>query len=238
MKAGTVKYSLLAIALAAVGIPIVTWWLSVGNPLDYLSGQFPPGQSLYILSKLAGLLAIGLLGLQCLMALVKRLYTSRWSQVWEGNRWSKWFHPLLGGLIFVLILLHVSLFFSAVTLRAGAPAWGLLLPRFDQGFYNRQVSLGLIAFVLLCLNVFAGWKLASGKGKWRIGHFLWILILPLSFIHALSIGSESRIPLMFGFLLLMSGLLSIAGLVRIRRSIARGIQTSVPRQAPSFGGNH
>ncbi|WP_444902550.1 ferric reductase-like transmembrane domain-containing protein [Microbulbifer sp. SSSA007] len=222
MKASIAKWSALLIVFIAIGIPLITWWSSVGNPTDYFATLLPPGQKLYVFSKLAGLVAISLLGLQCLLALAKRLSC----RAGTLSFWNIRFHKVLGVLTFSLILLHASLFFAAVSVRTEAPAWGLLLPKFTHGYYSQQVSLGLIAFGLLCLNVFAGWKLASGKGKWRIGHTLWVVILPLAFIHALSIGTETRAPLMQGFLLAVSALLLVAGLVRFKSVFTFGIKTA------------
>ncbi|MFA0809721.1 ferric reductase-like transmembrane domain-containing protein [Microbulbifer epialgicus] len=219
MKKHLIKPSVLVVLAATVSIPLVTWWSSVGNPQAYFTDNFPPGQILYIFSKLAGLVAVGLLGLQCLLALAKRLGGTGVLLSWSAKA-----HKVLGVLTFSLIVLHASLFFAAVSVRTEAPAWGLLLPKFTHGFYSQQVSLGLIALCLLCLGVFAGWKVASGSKRWRIGHSLWIVVLPLSFVHALSIGTESRFLPMLILILGISVLLLLAGLVRLKEPLTRKIK--------------
>ncbi|MFA0813023.1 hypothetical protein [Microbulbifer epialgicus] len=216
MKKLIVFSALLVAVVAAVGIPLVTWWSSVGNPVDYFGGYMPPGQQAYILSKLAGLLAISLFWLQCLFALGKRFSGAAFAQ-FCGHR----SHVALGSLTLIMVLLHVSLFFAAVSIRTGSPAWGLLVPKFSHGYYNQQVTLGLIAFLLLCVGAFAGWKTAIGSEKWRIGHYLWLLVLPLAFIHALSIGTESRLPIMFYFLLVMPIILFFIGFFRVGNHFLR-----------------
>ncbi|MFS1525936.1 hypothetical protein ACL7TT_17820 [Microbulbifer sp. 2304DJ12-6] len=211
MKSTVTSIFLALIAIVAMAIPLFAWWTSVGNPADYFVGYSPPGQKLYIFSKLAGLMAICVFWLQCLLALTKRLAGPAYRAAWSSRS-----HRLLGIVTFSLAFLHVALFFAAASVRAGKPAWGLFLPNFTQGYFNQSVSLGLIAFGVLCVGFFAGWKLASGRGRWRIGHYLWIIVFPLVFLHATAIGTESQMSLMLYFLVSMFATLLVIGVARFR----------------------
>lgn len=66
------RHALILLGTGAVVPTLAVWLTSVGNPLDYLRYELPPGQALYILSKLLGLVALALLWLQCLTALAQR----------------------------------------------------------------------------------------------------------------------------------------------------------------------
>lgn len=61
------------VVAAVLVAPIVTWWRSVGDPSVYFTHALPPGQSIFIFAKLAGLLAIGLFWAQALLAMAPRV---------------------------------------------------------------------------------------------------------------------------------------------------------------------
>ncbi|MEX0915322.1 MAG: hypothetical protein WDZ60_05460, partial [Wenzhouxiangellaceae bacterium] len=186
MAAGKAKR--LGIALILLSIIAVTlgWWFSVGNPIMYLTHSVSPGQFLYILSKLAGLLALVLIGVQVILMLIRA--SQRFVAV-PGISYKR--HMQLGLTTFAFCLLHVVLIFSAIWLRQGKAPWGLLLPDLTANYYKFHLSLGVVAFYVLCAGIVAGWKLRGNKPGWKAVHMMWPLAVGLAYWHSLSIGSES-----------------------------------------------
>lgn len=201
----------LGSALSIVtGIMAGVWLLSVGNPVDYLTYTVPPGQLLYILSKLVGLVAFGLFWLQCLFGL-----SSGTSAATYLPRLKRGGHRLLGFVIAGLVILHFLLFFAAASIRAEAPAWNLLLPNFSEGYYNFHVGLGVVSFWIMAIAIYAGWQSARGRRAWRSVHMLWPIVFGLAFWHAFGIGSESRLGMMRYVWLFIGTSLVIAGFYRV-----------------------
>jgi predicted ferric reductase len=199
----------LLIALACV--PVAVWLVSVQHPLAYLRMDgLPPGQSLYVLAKLAGLLAVVALWMQAMLALarvvpiLRRLPASNLQQ----HRW-------LGIATALLVLAHVVLFIVATTLRKKALAIDLLWPNLDHGYYFTYVSVGAFAFWLMTLTVFAGWRTSRGHRRWRVVHLLWPVLLGLVFLHALAIGTESRFGAMRGVMWCLAASAGIAAVWRV-----------------------
>lgn len=58
----------LGAAMFVLSSLAVVWWMSVGDPARYLSPDVPSGQLFYVVSKLCGLLAAGILCLQIVIA--------------------------------------------------------------------------------------------------------------------------------------------------------------------------
>ncbi len=200
---------LLLIALACV--PIVVWLLSVQHPLAYLRMDgLPPGQSLYVLAKLAGLLAVVALWMQAMLGLTRVVPILRClpASNLPQHRW-------LGIATAGLVLTHVVLFIVATTLRKNALAIDLLWPDLDHGYYFTYVSVGAFAFWLMTLTVFAGWRTARGNRRWRVVHLLWPVLLGLVFVHALAIGTESRFGAMRGVTYCLAISVGIAALWRV-----------------------
>jgi len=194
---------------AVLSAPVIVWLVSVGDPSAYLAHDLPPGQALYIFSKLSGLLALFFLWGQCLLALAHRAPILR-----ELPAVGITTHRRLGLLTFTTALTHVVLFVLAASLRAGSPAWNLLIPNFTHGYYNSFVSLGVIAIWLLLLGVWAGWRTSRGHAAWKKVHRTWPIVFGLVLLHALAIGSESRYGAMRYVLLLVVTSFCAAGLSR------------------------
>lgn len=212
MRAGMLKrlivYSTFAAVLCA---PLIVWLISVKNPVAYFTNDVPPGQAVYVVSKLAGLLALSTFWGQCMLALAGRAPVLReFPTVRLGT------HKVLGFLTIALVLTHVLLFFGAASLRGGAPAWNLLWPNFSHGYYSSMVSLGLIALWLLLLGVYAGWRTAKGDRAWKKVHMVWFGVFLLIFTHAYAIGSESRYGAMRYVLLFIATSLVAATWSRLR----------------------
>lgn len=203
---GMVAWSAFSAVLSA---PVIVWWVSVGDPGAYLSHDLPPGQALYIFSKLSGLLALFLFWGQCLLALAHRAPILRGIPPVGVTT-----HRRLGLLTFTVALMHVILFVIAASLRAGSPAWNLLIPNFTHGYYNSFVSLGVLAMWLLLLGVWAGWRTSRGYAAWKTVHGIWPVVFGLVFLHAFSIGSESRYGAMRYVLLLVATSFCAAGISR------------------------
>lgn len=204
-----VRVSGWVVCASVVAAPLVVWLISIGNPFDYFAYRLPPGQAAYVASKLGGLVAFSLLWLQCLLALARTAPVLR-----SFPASTRVVHKWLGMAMAAVALAHFLLFFVAVWLRNGAPAWGLLIPRFDHGYFDLYVSLGLIALVLLACGMLAGWQLMRGRKAWRLLHYVWPVVFGLVFLHAFAIGSESRFGAMRYVFLFMATSLAAAAISR------------------------
>ena len=205
----TTRIVRLVLALVCCA-PLIVWLATVHHPLSYVRfGGMPPGQQLYLVAKLAGLLAFCLFWTQCVLAL------ARHAPVVPGFPSSDLrLHRRLGLATAGLILVHVGCFVAATTMRTGHPAWDLLLPVFDQGFYKFNIGLGVVAFWLVCLTVFAGWRTSRGARRWKAIHLLWPAVFGLAFWHAFTIGTESRFGAMRYLVLALVASLAVALLAR------------------------
>jgi DMSO/TMAO reductase YedYZ heme-binding membrane subunit len=197
--------------------PLIVWLASVQHPLSYVRfGGMPPGQQLYLVAKLAGLLAFCLFWTQCVLAL------ARHAPMLPGFPASDLrLHRRLGFTTAGLILVHVGCFLVATSMRTGHPAWDLLLPVFDQGFYKFSIGLGVVAFWLVCVTVFAGWRTSRGGRRWKAIHLLWPAVFGLAFWHAFTIGTESRFGGMRYLVLALVASLTVAAMARWFRSRRR-----------------
>lgn len=212
MRAGMLRKVIVYGTFAAVlSAPLIVWLVSVKNPVAYLVSDVPPGQALYIVSKLAGLFALCTFWGQCILALASRTPVLR-----EFPSVRLRTHKRIGLLTLALVLTHVALFVVAASLRAGAPAWNLLWPNFSHGYYSSFVSLGLIAVWLLLLGIYGGWRLSKGDRAWKKVHMVWFGVFLLVFLHAYMIGSESRYGAMRYVLLFIATSLIAATLSRVR----------------------
>ena len=171
--------------LVVVALPFAVWWNSLGDPAVYFSYATPPGQLLYVMSKLAALYAIVLALVQTGMGMLRLLpLAHNWAVSYRVHR-------TLGIAVLAFVVAHVSLFVVAASLRTGKIASQWLLPNFDN-YYNSAVSVGLIAAVILLLAVAAGmlrrWTALSTT--WL--HRLAVPAILLAMAHSLWIGTETR----------------------------------------------
>ncbi len=194
--------------------PLIVWMASVNDPMSYIRlNGLPPGQQLYLVAKLAGLFAFFLFWLQCMLAL------ARFVTVIPGFPASDLrLHRRIGAATALLILTHVVCFIAAASLRTGHLSWDLLLPSFTHGYYRLNIGLGAIAFWIVCLTVFAGWRIAKGRSRWKAVHRLWPAVFGLAFLHAFAIGTESRYGAMRYLMMFIVASLVIAGIGRFMRS--------------------
>jgi DMSO/TMAO reductase YedYZ heme-binding membrane subunit len=165
--------------------PALIWYRQAGDPGIYFSPAAPPGQLLYVLSKLAGMYALLLATLQLILGFMNGLGLTTVSA-------PRRLHALIGAGVVVLALAHAVLFFSAVSLRQGDPAWGLLAPDFKD-FYHSHLSFGLFAVVLLLGVMFTGFMRSGRRSSFaRRLHRSSVAAIPLGYLHALAIGTESQ----------------------------------------------
>ena len=210
----------LALAFSA---PLLAWLGTVNDPMSYVRLEgLPPGQQFYLIAKLAGLIAFCLFWLQCMLALARYLPVVSEFPVADMH-----LHKRLGFATALLIVLHAGLFILAASLRTGHASWDLLLPNFTHGYYRLNVGLGAIAFWIVCLTVFAGWRTARGHRGWKVVHLLWPLVFGLAFVHAFAIGTESRFGAMRYLVLFTVATLTMAAIARVVRA-----RRQAPRSAP------
>jgi predicted ferric reductase len=228
MRATPIRTRAANALLAALAcLPVAIWWSSVQHPMAYLRiDGLPSGQSLFVLAKLAGLLAVVALWIQAMLALAGRVPLLRVLPASTPRQ-----HRRLGMLTALLVLAHVVLFIVATTLRKKALAIDLLWPNLDHGYYFFNVSLGAFAFWLMVLTVFAGWRTARGDRRWRAVHLLWPVLVGLVFFHAMDIGSESRYGAMRGVMVALAITVGMAGVARVMAMLRR--QPSMSKESES-----
>lgn len=201
-------------------MPFAVWFVSTDSPAAYFSAAVPPGQTFYVFSKLFGLLAMVMLWFQAMAALAKDTPALEGFPRLQGRQ-----HAVFGVVLFVVVLVHLSLFVVASTLRTKHSALDLLLPTFEHGYYRAMVGLGAIAFWMLVLVMFAGWRRLRGVVPWRWIHRLGFIVFSLGFLHGITVGSETRFGLMkyvYAFIGLSLGTAVISRLWKEVRRYRRG----------------
>lgn len=201
-------------------IPIGVWVLNTGDIQDYLHPGVPDGQLLYVVSKLAGLVALSMIVAQISLISAKHFISEKSIFNWRISS-----HQALGIITLGLATLHVGLFFAAASARSGHVAWGLLTPRFSNGFYDFMVSIGLIGLCVLWIAGYLGRHVMKSV-KFKPYHQLSVTISTLAVIaHSFAIGSETHtIPVRLFYVLLICILFwSLYSL--IRDSYGRQVKT-------------
>ncbi|TCK18887.1 hypothetical protein DFR30_2172 [Thiogranum longum] len=192
---------LLWVCALVVGVSIL---FSVSESLiTALTRATPPGQLLYVFSKLTGLLAIVLVWLQLMLSLSSRIFGR---MVYAGS----WIHRASGLALLLLLFLHAVLFVAAVSVRNGELSAGILVPDFTSGYYTSSVSLGILGLLLFGLG--SGIYVLRQKRErlFRWGHRCVILACLLVFAHSYLIGSDTQSTLMRALYLLSSTFLLVA----------------------------
>jgi len=101
-------------------------------------------------------------------------------------------HGIFGSLIVILAMSHAVLFFLAMSERQGFPAWALLIPDFSS-YYHTRLTFGLMGLVsLLAVSITGLLRLRQQFSFVKKLHNLYWLAIGFSYIHALSIGTESQ----------------------------------------------
>jgi len=199
--------------LTLLVLPGATWLAALGNPVTYFRFDLPPGQTAYILVKLAGLYLFVLLWLQVMFALLKGDPRAR-------NLLPDWTvrkHRLLGIATLLVAWAHFLLFFTAVSLRKDAIGYDLLLPQFSNGIYFVAVSLGWFALAGLNVVALTGLLRMRTGGIWSLAHRLSLGVFCVGLVHAQMIGSEAKTTLWFALQLGLAAAVLVALFRRLSR---------------------
>lgn len=200
----------ILLVVAALVLPVVFWLQAVEGLRDFMSYRLPPGQAAYVLSKLFGLLSLTLVSLQIFLMVDRRMNLLVPPSNWTNNH-----HRILGVATASVVLIHVLLFFLAVSLRENTIAWHLFSPNLVGGSYARGLSLGVIGFWLLVLTIPFGILAAhTFRVASKLLHRLIIGVLFLGTVHGLWIGSEKEM------IMLISTFSAVIGLLVLRRWIS------------------
>jgi len=168
-------------------VPAVVWLVSVGDIGMYFTHHLPAGQLLYLFSKLFGLYAYFVMTVQIILGIQG-----------SGSPYFK-FHPRIGMLTTLAVVTHAALFIIAASLRSGHPAFDNLVPVFDQGFYKRSVSLGVIGAYCLVLVIAAAIFMQRFRKLFIVIHRFAFVVAGLGWLHSFAIGTETRIPVVMTF---------------------------------------
>ncbi|MEA3302016.1 MAG: hypothetical protein U9Q75_01970 [Pseudomonadota bacterium] len=176
---------LYASLLVVMSLPAIIWHQQTGDISLYFTDAVPAGQLPYVLSKLAGMYALLFIALQIIVSLAGRLKLALIPHL-------RLLHPLLGAFVVLLALTHALLFFTAVSVRQGDPAWGLLFPGF-RDFYHTHLSMGLFGLWILIAVMISGVVRYRSRSTFaKILHRGYWLSIVLVYLHALAIGTESQ----------------------------------------------
>jgi len=156
---------------------IATGLLLSGSNFSELSRAYaPPGQTLYLLSKITAIFVYVLMWWQIMLGILKKISTRH--------------HILLGLSVFSLIFMHAALFISAVSIRQDELSLGMLLPNFTSDYYRSGLSFGVMALFFILIATVTGAFRNKLQNTWKVGHNLVYLTFILATIHGLMIGSD------------------------------------------------
>ena len=189
--------ALVLLAVTTLVLPLLSWWSNIGGLERLFTDDAPPpGQSLYLGSRLAGLIAFALIGWQFVLGLSTRFGSGGSAAGRLGRR----AHAMLGAACVALAWMHALLFVGAATLRQEHPATALLLPSL-RDHYHTMITLGLVAAVALTLAALV--RLLRHAALRRTLHRIAYLAPGLALVHAVSIGTETRDPALVAFYALL-----------------------------------
>lgn len=218
----------LAILLA---VPLIAFAANVRGPLQYLGPNPPPGQPSYIMMRVAGHVAFVLMLVQLVVG-TNPIAISRWLE-WGGL---VRFHRALGLFTLAAALSHPLLFGWGRTLRSGKEQiLSTLLPHFGVNYWETMLAfgaLGLYALLLAAAAAMLGRRI--GERAWRLVHALNYVAFFLVFFHAITIGSETRLPAVTVQYWILAAVAVIALLARLLRLIKQvSWSARVPSPSPS-----
>jgi predicted ferric reductase len=210
---GVIDFAALSkvLVVLVLALPAVQWLATSQSIWAVPFDRLPKGQFVYLLSKLAALYAIAVFALQVAYGLCGTRARSL-----LGIERGMGFHRSVGFLVLSLLFTHAALFVAGVTVRTGHFAMQYAVPDIFGGYYISRIALGWWAGVVLIISVVC----ALGRGWlrhiWRCVHWLSFPAAVAVVVHSLSIGTESRMPLMLIAYGCMAALLFIATFLRIR----------------------
>jgi predicted ferric reductase len=177
----------------------------------YLGSQPPPGQGTYIMMRAAGHLAFVLVFLQVLLG-ARGFAIARYL----GERSLLSLHRALGVTTLSMAFLHPIFFLWARTLRTGSlDIAKTFLPSPTDYYHNRLLLGALMLYGLVGTAVYGLLGPRRAPRVWRAIHRFNYLIFFGLWYHAISIGSETRHPvlvLLYGAMVLTVGWLAALGL--------------------------
>ena len=180
------RWAVPALFLIALSAPVVLWKLT-GNTLPWLDiRSSPPGQWLYILSKLAALYAVALIGLQLSLLVLQTGTTTK-----QHRLWSLSVHRVLGMITLIVITVHVTAFTAATSVRNGELALHLFLPVLGDGYYRTMISIGALGLWLSIIGASLQLRIAHRIGLRWLHPYLMLIAAVLVTVHSYGIGSES-----------------------------------------------
>lgn len=176
---------LIACLLVVFLIPGFIWYGQTGDLSVYFSESTPDGQFLYVLSKLVGMYALLCIAWQIIASLLTRLGMAQ-------SYWQDVTHRLFGTFAVVLALVHLLLFFTAVSIRQDSLALGMFLPNFKD-FYHTHLTFGLVGLWILFAVLVAGLiRFRKNSSRSRLLHKGYWVSITLIYFHALAVGTESQ----------------------------------------------
>lgn len=150
--------------------------LSTGDFSELSRLYAPPGQALYVYSKVAAIFVYILMWWQIMLSILKKINTE--------------LHMFLGISILALTLTHVFLFISAISIRQEELNLSMLLPSFTSDYYKSGLSFGVMALFFIFIATFSGVFRKKIQGFWRGGHKLVYVTFAFATVHGLMIGSD------------------------------------------------
>ncbi|HFD33275.1 MAG TPA: hypothetical protein ENJ28_11290 [Gammaproteobacteria bacterium] len=177
MHSAVTKWLATAPILGASLLLVITGlFVSNGHLTEISRNYAPPGQTLYLLSKITAIF----------------VYTLMWWQIMAGiiTKVKKQLHTLLGMGVFTLIIIHVILFISAVSIRQDELSLGMLLPNFSSDYYKTGMSFGVMALFFIFIATLTGIFRKRLKNHWKLGHSFVYVTFALATVHGLMIGSD------------------------------------------------
>jgi len=197
------------IYLCLIFIVTAAYFLSVGEWSYYFTTDNLPGQFFYILSKYIGLVAIFFVWIQLVTGLLGDVGLRKF-----GINVSPLFHRKHGILTLSLVLLHIALFITATSIRAGHVTWHFLWFDFD-GYYVSKISIGLIGCMVIMIGISVAIVGRIKQKQWRLAHNTITFSFVFIFWHALAIGSETRGGIMFYLIYAMAGVILFLSIWRL-----------------------
>ena len=203
------KWIIFFILLLLLSIPAWQWGTDIVLPRNLYEYQLPPGQWYYLLSKLFAQYAYVFLTAQVILGSALAVFNNKsWLTV---N-----LHRGIGICTLSTLFLHVGFFAYAVWLRSDHFPSMLFTLRFDQGYYNFFISIGVIAAGLLIIIAILG--LARNSIPSYLFHYGHRLAWPAwlgGIWHSFAIGTETKGGIIWSLFYVMGVLL--VGLVVIYR---------------------
>ena len=200
--------------VALLLLPLTAMTRQTGTMTYYLGQDYPPGQSAYIMMRVAGHLAYTLVFLQIVLGLLHRPLQRA---LGLGPLLSV--HRSVGLAAFLLALSHPILFEWARQLRTGqSTITATFWPPIDHGFYELHQYFGAMGLYLLLIGVLAGvYGPRLAPKAWRAVHAVNYMVFFLVWYHSLRIGTSTRIGMLPVLYTVLAAVVVGLTLQRLRR---------------------